>query len=122
MPQRFLIDENLRGPLWSAIRRHNQLGLNVLDVERVGDPQDLPLGSQDPLILKWAERENRILVSLDKSTLATHLISHLSAGGRCPGIFALRSGARITSIVESLILVAYASEAAEWENQITYIR
>ena len=60
MPLRFLLDENQRGLLWRAIVRHNQSGLYPLDVERVGGPPDLPLGSSDAEILLWAEREDLI--------------------------------------------------------------
>jgi hypothetical protein len=63
MPLQFVLDENQRGLLWRAIVRHNQLGANLVDVIRVGDPDDLPLGASDPEILVWCERENRILVS-----------------------------------------------------------
>jgi hypothetical protein len=72
----FVLDENQRGLLWRAIVRHNQAGVNVLDAVRVGDFPDLPLGSSDPDILLWSEREGRILVSFDKATMADHLAEH----------------------------------------------
>jgi hypothetical protein len=63
MPLAFVLDEHLRGSLWRALQRWNLLGVDVLDVVRVGDPPDLPLGTSDPDLLAWAEREGRILVS-----------------------------------------------------------
>jgi hypothetical protein len=69
MPLRFVFDENQRGLLWRAAVRHNQAGVFPLDVVRVGDPTDLPLGSNDPDVLRWSEREDRILVSYDKTTI-----------------------------------------------------
>lgn len=69
----FLLDEHLRGPLWSAIQRHNLRASSTNDAVRVGDPPDLPLGSQDEVILVWAERENRILVTEDVNTMPGHL-------------------------------------------------
>jgi len=77
MPLRFVLDEIQRGLLWRAVIRHNQAGVCPLDVVRVGDLPDLPLGSADPDILLWCEREDRILVSFDKATLAGHLANHL---------------------------------------------
>ncbi len=77
MALRFVLDENQRGPLWRSIIRHNQLGDYLLDVVRVGDAPDLPLGATDPDVLGWCERENRILVSFDRSTLAGHLAAYL---------------------------------------------
>jgi hypothetical protein len=121
MALRFLLDENQRGPLWRAILRHNQLGSAAIDAIRVGDPSDLPLGSTDDQILFWCEREDRILVSFDKSTLASHLASHLQAGRHCPGVFMLRHGARLSAMVEFLALAAHVSEAWEWADRIEFI-
>lgn len=73
MPLRYLLDENLRGLLWKAILRHNAVGIDVIDAVRVGDHPDLPLGSADPEILLWAEAADRVLVTRDKRTIATHL-------------------------------------------------
>lgn len=121
MALRFVLDENQRGPLWRAVVRHNQLGVNTLDVVRVGDPPDLPLGSTDPDILSWTEREQRILVTFDKTTLARHLAEHLQAGRHSPGIFMLRRGSRPSQIMAHLALVAHASESWEWQDRIEFI-
>ena len=121
MPLRFLLDENQRGLLWRAIARHNLAGAYPLDVARVGDPPDLPLRSTDPDILHWSEREERILVSFDKTTLALHLANHLLAAHHSPGIFMLRRGSRLAQVIAHLALVAYASDAWEWQDRIEFI-
>lgn len=69
MAIRFVLDEHLRGPLWRAVQRHNARAEDPIDVVRVGDPPDLPLGSDDAAVLAWAERERRILVTCDKNTI-----------------------------------------------------
>ena len=121
MALRFVLDENQRGLLWRAIVRHNQRGAYLVDVVRVGDPPDLPLGASDPDVLSWCEREDRILVSLDKATLSGHLAAHLQAGRHSPGIFMLRRGSRLPQVVTHLALAAYASEAWEWSDRIEFI-
>src|SRR4051812_10045832 len=113
MPVRFLLDENLPARLWSAVVRHNPPGLAPIDVIRVGDPPELPRGTQDPDILIWAEGADRILVSQDLSTLPLFLADHLRAGRHSPGIFLIRHGASLRAVVDCLILVAHASEP--WE-------
>jgi hypothetical protein len=119
---RYLFDENQRGLLWLALEQHNARGIHLLDVARVGDPPDLPLGSPDPAVLLWAEREGRILVSFDKSTLPSHLAQHLRIGHHSPGLFLVRRGSRIRTLVDFLVLAHLASDAAEWEDRIEYIR
>ena len=121
MPLAFVLDENLRGPLWRAVIRHNQAGSYPLDVVRVGDVVELPLGSTDGEILQWCERENRILVSFDKTTLARHLANHLQSGHHSPGVFMLRHASRLSHVVDYLALVAHASEAWEWQDRIEFI-
>jgi hypothetical protein len=121
MALRFVLDENQRGLLWRAIVRHNQLGVNPVDAVRVGDADDLPLGASDPEILLWCEREDRILVSFDKATLAGHLAAHLNAGRHAPGILMLRHGGRLSQVVQHMALVAHASESWEWSDRIEFI-
>jgi hypothetical protein len=121
MALRFLLDENLRGLLWRAIQTHNTRSPYPLDCVRVGDPPDLLLGSDDADILIWAEREGRILLSLDKRTLSGHLSAHLQAGHHSPGIFILAIGAGVSVLISELTLRAYASDPWEWEDRIEYI-
>ena len=121
MPLSFLLDEHLRGTLWRAIQHHNARGVNPLDVVRVGDLGGIPLGSLDPAILLWAEREDRILVSEDRKTLARHLAVHLQAGHHSPGIFTIRPINTLPRLISFLEVVAYASEAHEWRDRIEYI-
>jgi len=100
---RYLLDENQRGVLWHVIQRHNARGIDPIDAVRVGDVPDLPLGSDDPAILRWAEREERILVTLDRSSMSQHLGEHLAAGNHCPGIFLILSDSKPVQVVAFLV-------------------
>jgi hypothetical protein len=120
-PLRYVLDEHLRRRLWQAVQRHNGLGVDPMDIVRVGDPPDLPLSSSDPEILLWAERENRILISRDKKTLPGYLADHLSLGRGCPGIFIVKRGSKVRSLVEFLAYAAYESGPHEWRDRIEHI-
>ena len=121
MPLRFVLDEHLRGPLWRAIFRHNLSNEFHLDAVRVGDSPDLPLGLDDASILRWAEREDRILVTEDAHSMATHLKDHLEAGRHSPGVFMLRPSCSLREVTTFLVLAAYASEPDEWRDRIEYV-
>jgi hypothetical protein len=121
MPLRFVLDEHLRGLLWKAIQHHNAASAFPIDVVRVGDPADLPLGSTDPDILLWAEREGRILISQDRDTMITFFWNHLHAGHRSPGLLLLRSGVSLPIIVFELALISHASDPADLFGLIRYI-
>src|SRR5207253_5878946 len=114
MPLAFIFDEHLRGGLWQAIRSHNSLGVYPLDVVRVGDLPDLPLGSKDSDILTWAQVRGRILVSRDESTMKTHFQDHLHQGQTLPGLFIIRRRTTLPHVVSFLVAATYASEPDDW--------
>lgn len=121
MALRFILDENLRGPLAKAILRHNLSGGFALDTVSVGESIDLPLGSRDPEILKWAAEHDRLLVTEDRATMKTHLDAHLGNKLHSPGVLLVRPRSSITEVVSFLVLVAHASEPAEWADSWHYI-
>src|SRR5436309_368022 len=88
---------------------------------RSATPPDLPRGGDDPDILIWAEREGRILVSFDRSTLPNFLSDHLQAGHHSPGVFLIRRGTTLREVIDLLVLATYASEPWEWENRCQFI-
>jgi hypothetical protein len=117
----YVLDEHLRGILSRAIQQHNAGSAYTIDAVQVGDPIDLPLGSLDPDILLWAEREGRVLVTLDQGTMLSYLAAHLQAGHHCPGIFLIRPGATIPQIVDSLVLAAHAGDPTILRDSYEYI-
>jgi hypothetical protein len=121
VPLRFLLDEHLRGPLWRAIQRHNVRGGQPIDAARVGDPADLPLSSDDADILIWAEREGRILLTLDEETMPAHLARHLQAGRHSPGVIVLDSSSGMRDILDALELIAHAGDPADFQDQVRYV-
>src|SRR5690242_1242917 len=111
MPLSYLLDEHLRkGILWRAIQQHNVAGVFAIDVVQVGDPVDLPLGSTDPSILLWSEREGRIIVSLDRNTMPSYLAVHLRSGHHCAGLFIVDPQATTQQIVDYLVLAAFTTD------------
>lgn len=121
MPLRFLLDENLRGDLWGALKDHNARGQYPVDTMRVGDSPAPPLGSSDADLLLWAEQEGRILVTLDKNTMPGHLRKHLQGGRHSPGVFLVRLSSTVGEVVFYLAAAAYASDPVDWLDRFVYI-
>ncbi len=120
-PPAFLLDEHLRGPLWDAVWAHNaRPGAEPILVFRVGDPPGLPLGTDDPEVLRWAEMYGCIVVSQDRQTMIRHFEDHLAAGRHSPGLILLPNVFLIADVLEYLILAAHASELTEWHDRIVY--
>ena len=121
MPLSYVLDENLRGPLWSLFLRHNRARDYPVDVVRVGDGDTVPLGTKDAELLQWAEDEGRILISKDLRTLSAHLAAHLAMGRHSPGVMTLKKAAPLREILEFLVLAAYVSDASEWADTNRYV-
>ena len=117
----YLLDENLRGRPWQALQRHNASGNVPVDVARVGDPPDLPLGTPDEDLLAWCERQGRVLVSFDRRTLPIELAEHLRRGGHCPGAFLIRRGASLREVLDILVLIAHAGDPDDYRDNVTYV-
>ena len=120
MPLRYVFDEHLRGTLPHAVLRAARRQGYAINVVQVGDVPGLPLGSSDPHMLRWAESNTRIIVSLDSATLPGHLRAHLAAGRQSPGVFIARRPLNI-ALAEWLVLLAFGTEPDEWANRVTFV-
>jgi hypothetical protein len=122
MPIAFVLDENLRGkPLWPAICRRNIGAGATIDATRVGDRNDLPLGSLDAAILVWAECNSRIVLTEDAATFPAELRAHLLSGRATPGLFVIRPSATVVAVLAWLELVALDDQPDQWRDQVHYI-
>ena len=121
MPLIYVLDENLRGPLWNLVARQNRAGDYPIDAVRVGDADAVPLGTKDPQLLRWAEEQGRILVSEDRRSMSRHLADHLAAGHHAPGVMTLKRGVSLREIAQFLALAAYATDPAEWADQNRFV-
>lgn len=121
MPLRYLIDENLRGPFWSALVRANAERALPIDIMCVGEYNAPPLGSKDPDILSWAERLGYVVVSNDSRTMPGLVARHVRAGGHVPGVFLIELPCSIPQLTEALLYYATESEEDEWRDELVHI-
>src|SRR5262245_22921900 len=121
MALKFVLDENLRGPLWKALQRHNKIASEPIDVVRVGDSEDLPLGTEDSDLIVWVERANRLIISHDKRTLLEELKTQLNLGRYSPGVLIIRRSSSIQMVVDFLALLAIDGQTSEFINKFDFI-
>jgi hypothetical protein len=112
---RFLADEDFDNDiLWGLLRRRAEL-----DIVRA---QDVGLGeAKDPVVLEWAAREGRILLTHDVSTMTVHAYERVGAGLPMPGVFVVSQSVPIAQAIEDLLLLAECSREAEWEGQVRHL-
>lgn len=119
---RFLFDECLPEYYVGAVRAWNDReGMPFVDFVRVGYIEELPRRTIDPKIIRWAERELRIIVTVDYNTMPSHLADHLAQGGHSPGVFCVRPGASPMEIAFELAMAAHAGREDEFADSVTYI-
>ncbi len=112
---RLAADENFNGDIVRGLLRRNP----QLDIVRI---QDVGLsGADDPSVLEWAARENRLVVTHDVSTMAGHAFARVAASQPMPGVCAVPSLAPIGQVIADLLLVAEFSNPGEWEGQVRYL-
>jgi Domain of unknown function (DUF5615) len=121
MALRYVLDENLRGPFWQALQRECARAVPRVEVTRVGDPADLPLGTTDRDLLLWAEREGRVIVTIDYQTMPGHHADHLASGRHSCGVFILRPHQPWPVLLRELVTRAQTTDPAEVQDLVTFI-
>ena len=108
-------DENLNNNIVRGLLRRK----SHLDIVRI---QDAGLtGADDPTVLEWAARENRVLLTHDVATMTRYAYERLDAGHAMPGVFEVDPFALMGQVIEDILLLAELSFEGEWEGQIGYI-
>ena len=112
---RLLIDEDVHGDIVAGLRGRQP----ALDVVRV---QDVGLAhTPDPDILEWAARQGRVVVSVDKKTLAVDAWDRVARGLPMPGVAILRILLSIGQAVNELEFIALAGIRDDLRVQVVYL-
>lgn len=112
---RFVTDEDFDNDILRGVL----LRLPALDIVRV---QDVGLlGKNDPVVLEWAARETRIVLTHDVRTMRHHAYARLAAGLPMPGVFAVPQSLAIAQAIEEVLLLAECSVEGEWEGQVRFL-
>ncbi len=112
---RFLADENFDNRILEDVA----LKTNDFDVIRVQDTEIYQ--ADDPTVLAWAARENRILLTRDVNTMIGFAYARIEAGLPMPGVIEIRRQTAIGKAIDELLEVIGASDASEWANKVTYL-
>jgi len=77
-------------------------------------------GLTDPEVLALAADQDRILVTHDMRTMPHHFADYIQES-QSPGVIAVPQSIRPAHAAEELLLIASATEAAEWVNRIVFL-
>ena len=121
MTPRFLIDEQLLGALPKAIGLHNETAPDGIDAVAVGDPGTPPRETKDMDLLRWCAKANRIVVTLDRSTLPHDAETLMNAGQPTAGVLVVRRKTSLKLVLGWLELITECAIAEEYRDRIEYL-
>lgn len=108
-------DENFNNAILRGVLRRKP----DVDIVRI---QDVGLsGAADPIVLAWAAKENRLLLTHDVATITHYAYERVKAGLPMPGVFEIPYGFSVGEIIEDILLIAEYSLDGEWEGQVRYL-
>jgi hypothetical protein len=111
---RFQADADLnQGIVLATIRR-----LPTLDFQSATEAS--LAGLTDPQVLALAGDQDRILVTHDMRTMPHHFATFIQEH-QSPGVIVVPQSMRPAQAGEELLLIASATEAAEWVNRIVFL-
>jgi hypothetical protein len=90
-----------------------------LDLVRI---QDRGLrSSDDPSVLEWAAKEDRVIVTHDVRTMTAFAIQRIQNELPFPGLIEISRSLSVNSALQDLLLIAECGEDADFRNQIIYL-
>jgi len=73
------------------------------------------------MVLEWAARETRVLLTHDVRTMISHAYARLAAGLSMPGVFVVPQSLPIAQAIAEVLLLAECSIEGEWEGQVRFL-
>jgi predicted nuclease of predicted toxin-antitoxin system len=112
---RLLTDEDVHGDIIDGLRRR-QPSLDLVRVQEVGLDH-----TPDAVILEWSAQEERVVVSVDKKTLAVDAWDRVARGLPMPGVAILRIVLTIGQAISELEILALAGNPDDLRDQVIYL-
>jgi len=90
-----------------------------LDIVRV---QDSSLaGEEDPVVLEWAARHGRMVLTHDFNTMLDCAYARVKTGRPMPGVVAIQQSVPVRRAIDEIEILVECSAAGEWEGQVIYL-
>jgi hypothetical protein len=78
-------------------------------------------GADDPVVLDFAAKANRVLITHDLRTIPKHAYERVKAGLPMPGIVAVPDDFPIGRAIEDLAVIAGCATPAEFQALVLYL-
>jgi hypothetical protein len=97
---RLAADENFNNDIVRGILRWDP-SVDIVRVQGAGLS-----GADDPMVLEWAAREGRVLLTHDVTTMTRYAYERVRGGKMMPGVFEVARGVPVGVAIEDILLLA----------------
>ncbi len=112
---KLLTDENFDNTIVRGLLRRRP-NINIVRVQDVGLS-----GEDDPTILAWAAKEDRVLLTHDVATITRFAYERVVQGLPMPGVIEVSTDVQIGQVIEDILIVVDCSLEDELKGQIHYL-
>lgn len=113
---RLAADEDFNNVILRGAQRRNA----DLDIVRVQDVAGLS-GADDPTVLEWTAREDRVLFTHDVNTMTAQAYQRIKSGEPMPGLIAVPRDVPVGVAIEDLLLIAEYSTEEDWQERVSFL-
>lgn len=112
----FLVaDENFNNTIVRGLLRIKP-GLDIVRVQDVG-----LFSADDPAVLEWAAKEDRVLLTHDVATITKYAYERINAGKYMPGVVEVSRRVPLSTAIDEILYITEACDHGELEGQIIYL-
>ena len=115
MVVRLAADENFRRPIVEGLLRRRP-DLDVVFVQTAG-----PAGEHDPVVLDWAAREARVMLTHDRKTVPRYAYERIARGQPMSGVVVVDSRYPVGRAIEDILLLLECTFDEEWRDQVFFV-
>ncbi|MBS1808024.1 MAG: DUF5615 family PIN-like protein [Acidobacteria bacterium] len=112
---RLLIDQDFDHDILRGLLRR------IPELDFVTAYEEGLIETEDPELLRWAAKNERLLATHDRSTMPVHASSLLEQGEQVAGIVIVPRQLAMAKSIEDLELIVVCSNQEDWLNSIEYL-
>jgi hypothetical protein len=113
---KWLADECFDNDIVRGLLRRS-LGFDII---RAQDLAEIA-GGDDPKLLAWATKNERVLLTHDLATMVPALLLQRQQESRCTPIVFVPDSLPIGTVIEDILLLDQCSEESDWAAGIVYL-
>jgi predicted nuclease of predicted toxin-antitoxin system len=108
-------DADVNGCIIRGLRRREP-NIDLVRVHEVGLRT-----ANDPVVLEWAAKQGRILITQDENTMVGFAWDRVKAGLPMPGVIVRRRSVPIGQAINDLLLTACCGIADDFKDQVQFL-